>query len=712
MLKITNVGMPIANRKKKEANKCKNITQPIKIPRYPAVQSEQFLAQIGATRRQPVQEKQKKKITPDEVRKIITDYIGDDVYKMYCYEELLNNIENLDYEHIEEHLENIKILLNCTANYPQGIIKNGYFYSEAGLKAFNILLDNYSTKHKSGCISPITVPLSDYIPEEVIKADERDLTPYLMNAGLSKELLQLSDEEFTVCRAEALKSIQNSGKTYGELCRELNFKLAPIIPHESSRETYFRSNVNEYTIIPNIAIIDFLEDYPVNVDRFYYSDLLHQVNINNYQAVRNILNKMRTRKDLSSQHVVQMARLINAKTAGTLTALIACEDIPLDKIIEYCSNDESFKKGSVSADEILGKISDDSLLNVTNKIKNSDIDISPANTTPVKLNPRDIKPEALVLVHMTDYEPENNVILSTRDKLGGSRNSVHFTLNHAVTEHRSGSWDKMKYAIIMPYETTIKSNSKRKFIEGMPNDLYTNGSVKVPEGSIMIKYDENLPKDYFKISESPSLKGVKVIETSQYPHDIVPAVIEKMGYTHLKGDGPVGLFSYGKNNGNTLPDAMENYKAWKRFCNSAGMKPIKHTGSPGGIAERIIESIGDLCVNGSWYDKGAYKDNNYKQDLLNVIVTLKKWQNKGYFVSYDLDKLADIIKESDTPSEAIQKIQSELGFHPTVESDYFSDSSFYTYKNMGIYEKWLEALESDKDSLIEECLEEELSCMA
>ena len=84
--------------------------------------------------------------------------------------------------------------------------------------------------------------------------------------------------------------------------------------------------------------------------------------------------------------------------------------------------------------------------------------------------------------------------------------------------------------------------------------------------------------------------------------------------------------------------------------------------------------------------------------------TIKTCQNKGYFASYDLDKLKEIVKNSHTPKVALDAIQKELGFHPTIKYDYFSECSLDN--PLDIYVKWINAMESPK--VLRECFEDEL----
>ena len=236
----------------------------------------------------------------------------------------------------------------------------------------------------------------------------------------------------------------------------------------------------------------------------------------------------------------------------------------------------------------------------------------------------------------------------------------------------------------------VRANGKGKIVEGNPNDLYSSGSVNLPEGTIIVKLNPDIEKGTIKISDFADKNGIKIIETSELPHSIVPAVLEKMGYTYQRADGLFGQFSHGKYSGKTADEATLNFKAWKKFCDNNGLKPTWHTYSPTGLAENLIERMDLLSVKGSWKIDGK----NYLKDILNDIKRVKYWKKRGYFVSYDIDKLADIVKHSKTPNIALIRIREELGFHQSVERDFFSSTNNEFWEKP--LEETIEATLSDK----------------
>ncbi len=628
----------------------------------------------------------KKVYTPEQVERILKDFLKNDKYDISMYSELFSNLDKLDYENIDRHLENIKTLMSGNVNSPNGIVKKGYFYSKEGADAFDALSGILSSKSSQGFVSPLSIALGNYDPKTVLILKKRGLlNPVeIDNSHRLNKFANMNDEEYENYQARVDESIAKTGRSFESLSTELKFKTKGMMRKESF--SFFEKNyIHRETVVPQLEILKEIKNYPVVLKDYDLEALLSDIDIDNVESYKNMLKELKKRPDLDVNSLLGILSQTNNKTEKIISELLSDENTPILKIVEYCKKEQDFKKGIVGSSVILDKINNDPFLKTVRAIKNSNVDLVPTNTNPTPLNPRNIDSNSLMLVHMTKYQPENGMILSTRDKLGGSRNSVHFTLNHAVTEHRGGSWDICNYALIMPYESTCKTNADGKFIEGMPNDLYTNGSVKIPEGSVIVKYNPELEAGKVNITDYEGIKGVKLLESSMYPHDIVPSVIEKMGYSHMQADGPIGMFSYGKNKGNDIDDAIKNYSAWKTFCDSNGIKPTRHTGSAGDIAEKVIESVGKLCVNNTWIG-GRNNDRNYKKELLGYLETIKSWEKMGYFVSYDIDAMSDILKNSSTPKIAVKTMEEKLGFHPTIDYKTFPEHMFGI--PMDIYSTW------------------------
>ena len=94
-----------------------------------------------------------------------------------------------------------------------------------------------------------------------------------------------------------------------------------------------------------------------------------------------------------------------------------------------------------------------------------------------------------------------------------------------------------------------------------------------------------------------------------------------------------------------------------------------------------------------------------QKELHTYIDFVKQLQQKGYFASYDLDVLESIIDESATPKEAVAKIPEKLGFHPTLQYDYFSECNFEI--PIDIYSDWY-SIEDSPELVREYLIEKEM----
>ena len=151
----------------------------------------------------------------------------------------------------------------------------------------------------------------------------------------------------------------------------------------------------------------------------------------------------------------------------------------------------------------------------------------------------------LVLVHLTDYIPKNGVINSTKDsgaysvedfagvsyKVPSQRDTVHFAVNGAVEPNNGGNWDNCKYAIIIPFDKVDKS----KFKGGTTSDLYTKGSVSIPEGAYLLCPETEREKLQDELGNKIEVIGFEGDKAKAYSN----AFIQKLGYKQ-KGIGDFG----------------------------------------------------------------------------------------------------------------------------------------------------------------------------
>lgn len=343
-----------------------------------------------------------------------------------------------------------------------------------------------------------------------------------------------------------------------------------------------------------------------------------------------------------------------------------------------------------------------------------------------------MRPDKLLLVHLTDHLPKDGVIKSvkeaTRDENGISqyRDTIHFALNHAVYAHKAGNWNDKKVAILAPF--TKQYASKDDVVGGEIKDFFIKKQVELPEGTVIVRHNSTVPKGKLKvvdpkdIEEFKETKGLRVLETSESVHSVADSVVEMMGYTNLN-------------------QGLEIGDAWEEFCKENDLESCKHTTSVYGRSEALIECIKLVALGGnSWvhtpksiegeddlFESFILEDGvDYKKEFLKVIKEIrssiidnnplltvvhdklvekvetspppKKLENESFeehklevlksmtkrlenfanylnfiglegILSYNIQKLYVIIKDSKTPQDALDRIKEDLKLIPMVSME-------------------------------------------
>ena len=112
--------------------------------------------------------------------------------------------------------------------------------------------------------------------------------------------------------------------------------------------------------------------------------------------------------------------------------------------------------------------------------------------------------EELMIVHATDYFPENGEIKTSKNanviygdeevgKYFSHRNTIHFSLNHRVTQNDGGNWSDMKYMILMPFQDLNIQN----LVSLEAVDSYVEGNIALSDNTVILVNEEN----YEELSE-------------------------------------------------------------------------------------------------------------------------------------------------------------------------------------------------------------------
>lgn len=146
----------------------------------------------------------------------------------------------------------------------------------------------------------------------------------------------------------------------------------------------------------------------------------------------------------------------------------------------------------------------------------------------------------IIMVHKTNYAPKGERIESRYSGgvldecsiiLGGEeykftckngRDTVHLSANHEVSANDGGSWSKMKYAVILPFDD-LKKHSKIKSVKSV--DTYTRGAVRLTENSYIL-----CPKGESRAIQEEN-PNVTIIEyEGEFVQDYANMLISELGY--------------------------------------------------------------------------------------------------------------------------------------------------------------------------------------
>ena len=344
-----------------------------------------------------------------------------------------------------------------------------------------------------------------------------------------------------------------------------------------------------------------------------------------------------------------------------------------------------------------------------------------------KLSMEKFDPKSMVLIHSTNYYPEQGKIQSARagcvdsNGVALSRPTIHFALNKPVTEHSVGNnWNTMDYVTILPFDSTVSSMPQEHVIGGIKDDFAFMHEVQMPKGSVIVKYNPEVPDGQFKVSEA--FDGIKLVESSNRNiNESASTVIKKMGYQHYSDSMReyLGLndeemqklgartefeaLEYLKaRSGNTqanldtmetqlkalddlkgilseqeiedsrkmILDSIETEKVvskcadklsespkyWEEFCTKNGYDTTLHSVSAWGKAEMALVGLNIVKL----LNNNSWEGDDYKARLLKTLDAAVELLPEGKELGYDVPKIKTIIAESATPQEAQTRMEQEL----------------------------------------------------
>ena len=275
-----------------------------------------------------------------------------------------------------------------------------------------------------------------------------------------------------------------------------------------------------------------------------------------------------------------------------------------------------------------------------------------------------LREDGMILCHMTEHLPTHDgKILSVFDALGRTRNSVHFSVNHPVTEHMLGdAWSQMPYAVLMPMKSALKQNGNC-FVGGIAVDFFSRGSVKLPKGTIIVRRAKDVPEGALRVINArtierfKNLRGVRIIETSdERVYDAAKKVIKKLGYEY-RGSCDSELW------GELSSELHENTGKFTKFLKSKGLKAAYHSSTPNGSFEFLLADIQLLArFDKSWVininGKNIY---SYKNSILKMLRNIKaQAKRENLPLDVNIDAVISIVKKSSTPKEAASILREKM----------------------------------------------------
>lgn len=321
-----------------------------------------------------------------------------------------------------------------------------------------------------------------------------------------------------------------------------------------------------------------------------------------------------------------------------------------------------------------------------------------------------------------------NLATKASEGVGGARTTIHFAINKPVTEHAlGGAWNTMDYAIIAPFKETVQGMPKAKVIGGIQDDFFLQDIVTLPKGSVIVKYNSKVSPDSFLMSDVfDGIKLIET--SNRNLNETASTIIQKMGYTTYNDafkkflgatESEIKLLT--SKDEVTVQEAFRNITKlggadkYKKILEDRLNTTIEYfTGMPGGeeiinqhkemfveeqkwlnLYEKFSEKFdifpktwGNFCtkqnyINGlhsqtPWFkaEMGitgieiAEKINNnswgknIKQILIKCLNESESTLPKGKSLGYDIKKAITIIKESETPKIAKERIHKELKLKP------------------------------------------------
>ncbi len=245
-----------------------------------------------------------------------------------------------------------------------------------------------------------------------------------------------------------------------------------------------------------------------------------------------------------------------------------------------------------------------------------------------------------VAVHLTDFLPDGGII-KTRNTIMphlSLRNTIHFSINHAVTGHAYGDWSNKSIAVLAPlkglYEKVNEAALGKHPYFRIENfnvvDTYTLGDAILPEGSTVVinanAYDQAIKGGILKTADlSLFLNDQYTATTSEMPKfieikkDGINYAVYNPFETNIGANATEQLEKMGFEN---FPGNMWNWNGaggiagQERVAHELGSKLEVHFHTDLHKMERLSHELSDMCF-GDLSKNPARKDVDALIDYFN-----------------------------------------------------------------------------------------------
>ena len=261
----------------------------------------------------------------------------------------------------------------------------------------------------------------------------------------------------------------------------------------------------------------------------------------------------------------------------------------------------------------------------------------------------------------------------------------------------------MSYGIILPMDKVLKNTDSKNVCGGEYVDFSILGNVELPEGSVIVRRNENLPEGKLKIIEADNKngvsdsKGIIIVESSEPSmQKLTNLVIEKMGYSNINKmyakelniteDEYLLTLNYEKiaklaesdpdkfyeiinilSNKNKLDEVMKN--GWEKFAKNYNFSSFMQAYLPWHRADILVNAILLLSMGDNSWDAAL---NNDTQDVMRRTDKISEDENMDDLFSdiFDLecfeDEKIDYKKEFLT---VLDEIEKQLPLNKNIDYD-------------------------------------------